>query len=54
MVKHCSASGNRLTLSCRPTAKEVVTLLAEIEEDFRQQGRMDAITTTNSSAATGG
>ena len=27
----------------RPTATEAVTLLAEIEEAFRQQGRMEAI-----------
>ena len=34
----------------RPTAKEVVTLLAEIEENFRQQGRMEAINTNSGPA----
>ena len=28
---------------CRPTATEAVTLLAEIEEGFRQQGRIEAV-----------
>ncbi len=39
---------------CRPTAKEAVTLLAEIEENFRQQGRLEAISTTSGPALLAG
>ncbi len=38
----------------RPIAKEAVTLLAEIEENFRQQGRLEAISTTNGPSVAGG